>query len=150
MRVRTWVRGPYKELKGEKGLLAPSQHAFEGRFWVLFGYNFTAPMGVSAKLAALTSALGPYGHVRPGRAAETPGFAFYGVQIFNTFFKIAPREGRQTFGIGGARRRPCPTDGGNRTQLPGTAAFVFASPLSRSICAFRSLLWPSLPRRRRR
>ena len=35
-------------------------------------------MDVSAKLAALTSALGPYGHVRPGRAAETPGFAFYG------------------------------------------------------------------------
>ena len=61
-------------------ILAPSQHAFEGRFWVLFGYNFTAPMDVSAKLAALTSALGPYGHVRPGRAAETetPGFAFYG------------------------------------------------------------------------
>ena len=51
---------------------------FEGRFWVLFGYNFTAPMDVSAKLAALTSALGPYGHVRPGMAAETPGFAFYG------------------------------------------------------------------------
>ena len=35
-------------------------------------------MDVLAKLAALTSALGPYGHVRPGRAAETPGFAFYG------------------------------------------------------------------------
>ena len=43
-----------------------------------FGYTFTALMDVSAKLAALTSALGPYGHVRPGRAAETPGFAFYG------------------------------------------------------------------------
>ena len=35
-------------------------------------------MDVSAKLAALTTAIGPYGHVRPGRAAETPGFAFYG------------------------------------------------------------------------
>ena len=86
----------------------PSTLLREDPGWVLFGYNFTAPMDVSAKLAALTSALGPYGHVRPGRAAETPGFAFYirGAD-FHHFLQNRPPRG--TTGPSGSYRS---TDGG--------------------------------------
>ena len=129
--------------RSQKGLLAPSQHAFEGRFWVLFGYNFTAPMGVSAKLAALTSALGPYGHVRPGRAAETPGFAFYirGAD-FHHFLQNRPRRGttdprdRSTDGAAVSHRwrepNPAARHSSVRLRLPSLAfdLRVSESPLA--------------------